>query len=76
MPQTRRWIGLGLLALLLCGGCMPGMTYRIPMPSSLTFGTIKADEATLASDQPRAIKPTIGPRTATDTSSDVAMATR
>jgi hypothetical protein len=77
MPQScRRQLALGLLALLPLGtGCMPGMTYRIPMPSSLTFGTIRSDDATLASEsrigrQIKSAKPTEGG------SSDVAMVMR
>lgn len=32
--------------LLLCGGCVvAGVTYKMPMPNSVTIGTIKADDA-------------------------------
>ena len=32
-------------------GCMRGVTYKIAMPQSMTLGTVKAEEATLASAQ-------------------------
>ena len=32
-------------------GCMRGMTYKMAMPQSMTLGTVKAEEATLASAQ-------------------------
>ena len=77
MPQMiRRHVAFGLVALLPLGtGCMPGMTYRIPMPSSLTFGTIKADDAMLASESRNGRQMT-GPRSAANGVSDVAMVTR
>ena len=74
MPQMfRRHLAFGLLFLL--PGCMPGMTYRIPMPSSLTFGTIKADDAMLASES-RAGRQMSGPRSMTTSADGVALVTR
>jgi hypothetical protein len=79
MGQIRRPMAVGSLCALLLplgAGCMPGMTYRIPMPSSMTFGTVKADDATLASGEARPAKPFSGPRSALRNSNDVAMISR
>jgi hypothetical protein len=43
-----------IASLLGCTGCMmPGMTYKMPMPSCVTFKTQKPDQASFASSQTR-----------------------
>lgn len=55
---------------VFAGGCMRGVTYKIPMPDSLTVGTIKADQdSTLASN---GLHP---PRTSRLVSTDIAIDT-
>jgi len=53
MKRTRA-AATGLFCMMLAvttGGCMRGMTYKMPMPDSMTLGTVKDEPtpATLAS---------------------------
>ena len=77
-PIRRRPMAVGSLCALVLSmgtGCMPGVTYRIPMPNSMTFGTVKADDATLASGA-RSGKPIAGSRSAIHVDADVVMVSR
>lgn len=40
-------------------GCVSGMQYKMPMPSSLTLGTIREEGATLAGARARHAKPAV-----------------
>ena len=39
------------------GGCVSGMRYKVPMPSSLTLGTVREENATVAAGQMRHVAP-------------------
>jgi len=49
---TRLTFAMICASTLLAGGCMmPGMTYKVAMPPSVTFKTQKADGASMASSE-------------------------
>ena len=51
---TRLSLAMICGSTLLAGGCMmPGMTYKVAMPPSVTFKTQKADGASMASSETR-----------------------
>jgi hypothetical protein len=55
MSAFSRAVVLSALCAVACiaGGCMPGMTYKMTMPPSVTLGTQKSDQASMASSETR-----------------------
>lgn len=51
--HTRAALLAAVCALPFAGGCMPGMTYKMAMPSSVTLGAQKNDQAWMASSETR-----------------------